>query len=182
MRELSLNILDIAQNSVKVNAGKIFISINAKDEMLTISVKDNGSGMPPEFLKNVEDPFTTTRTTRKVGMGIPLFKMAAESAGGDFKITSKLNEGTETTATFQIDHIDRMPLGNVGETVASLILTNPEKDFYLDYGVEDRKYEFNTVEMKEFLENVPIESPEIIAYIKETINENIKEVNGGISL
>ncbi len=182
MRELSLNILDIAQNSVKANAGKIYISISAQNGLLTISVKDNGSGMPLDFLKNVEDPFTTTRTTRKVGMGIPLFKMAAESAGGDFKITSKLYEGTQTTATFKIDHIDRMPLGNVGETISSLILTNPEKDFFLDYEVEDRLYEFNTVEIKEVLENVPIDSPEIIAYIKETINENIKEVNGGISL
>lgn len=182
MRELSLNILDIAQNSVKANAGKIFISISARNGLLKISVKDNGSGMTPEFLKNVEDPFTTTRTTRKVGLGIPLFKMAAKSAGGDFKIDSKPNEGTQVTATFKIDHIDRMPLGNVGETLASLILTNPEKDFYLDYEVENRKYEFNTPDLKEFLENVPIESPEIIAYIKDTINENIKEVNGGISL
>lgn len=182
MRELSLNILDIAQNSVKANASRISISITAENNLLTISVKDNGCGMEKDFLKKVEDPFTTTRTTRKVGMGIPLFKMAAESAGGGFKISSIPKEGTETTATFLINHIDRMPLGDVGGTMASLVLTSPDRDFSLYYRVENREFIFDTAELKEFLEGIPVESPEIIAYIKKNINENIIEVNGGVSL
>ena len=106
MREISLNILDIAQNSVKAEASKVEIGILAENNLLTIYVSDNGKGMSKEFLASVTDPFTTTRTTRKVGMGIPLFKMAAESTGGSFSIESELGKGTTTTATFVIDRND----------------------------------------------------------------------------
>ena len=104
MRELSLNILDIVENSVRAGATLIKVSVIAKDGFLTIEIADDGKGMSEEFLRSVTDPFTTTRTTRKVGMGIPLFKMAAETANGSFDIKSKLGAGTTVTAKFEIDH------------------------------------------------------------------------------
>ena len=109
MRELALNILDIAENSVKAGASLVRVLVEAKDGRLTIEISDNGCGMDAEFVKRVTDPFTTTRTTRKVGMGIPLFKMAAEMADGTFSITSEKGVGTTVTATFVLDHIDRAP-------------------------------------------------------------------------
>ena len=118
MRELSLNILDIVENSVRAGATLIKVSVIAKDGFLTIEIADDGKGMSEEFLRSVTDPFTTTRTTRKVGMGIPLFKMAAETANGSFDIKSKLGAGTTVTAKFEIDNVDRAPLGNLAETAA----------------------------------------------------------------
>lgn len=182
MREISLNILDIAQNSVSAKASRIIISIAESKNVLAVKIADNGKGMDEEFLKNVVDPFTTTRTTRRVGMGIPLFKMAAESTGGSFKIDSAVGKGTVTQAFFITDSVDRMPLGDVAETVISLILTSPEIDYRLEYGVDGREFVFDTAEFKTILEEVPIDSPEIIAYIKEYLDDNIKTVNGGVNL
>ena len=112
MPELSLNILDVTQNSVTAGANLIKINISAStaDDRLTISISDNGCGMTEEQVKNVTDPFFTSRTTRKVGLGIPFFKMAAELTGGSFRIESKVGEGTTTTAVFGLSSIDRMPL------------------------------------------------------------------------
>ncbi len=182
MRELSLNILDIAQNSVVANAKNIAISIVAKGGLLTISIADDGCGMDAKFLKNVIDPFTTTRTTRKVGMGIPLFKMSAESSGGKFSIQSKKGVGTTTTASFQIAHIDRMPLGDVPATICSLITTAPSIDYQFDYTVEDNSFSFNTKEVKEIMAGIPIQSYEVVSYINEFLTSNILEINGGILL
>ncbi len=182
MRELSLNILDIAQNSVVAKSQNITIDISAKKGILTISIADDGCGMEQEFLANVIDPFTTTRTTRKVGMGIPLFKMAAESSGGEFKITSQKGVGTTTTASFLIASIDRMPLGDIAATMCSLITTAPSIDYQFNYTVDDRTFSFNTKEIKEIMGDIPIESYEIISYINEFITSNILEINGGIIL
>lgn len=182
MRELSLNILDIAQNSIKADAKNILISIIVKSDILEISIKDDGKGMSEEFLSKVCDPFTTTRTTRKVGMGIPLFKSAAESSGGKFFITSTLGKGTETKATFALNNIDRMPLGDIAGTMSVLIMAKPEIDFVLDYRINERNYLFDTKEIKDILDGVPIESVEIIAYLEGIINDNILKVNGGTVL
>lgn len=182
MRELSLNILDIAENSVAAKAALIEITITAIGNLLTIEITDNGKGMSPEFLKRVTDPFTTTRTTRKVGMGLPLFKQAAEDAGGRFHIESALGKGTTVKAEFQIDHIDRMPLGDVSETMISLIMTSPETDFVLIYSVEGRETVFDTREVRTALEGFSLSDPAVMTYIKEYLRDNISEVNGGISL
>jgi len=182
MRELSLNILDIAQNSIAAGAKNITLTVNAQDNLLKIAVKDDGKGMTQEFLAQVTDPFTTTRTTRKVGMGLPLLQQEAQKSGGEFVIESQKGLGTKVEASFEIDNIDRLPLGDLAETLVSLILTNPQIDFTLHYAVEDRQFEFDTKQVKKILDGVPIESYEIIAYIRELLTENIKEVNGGISL
>lgn len=182
MRELSLNILDIAENSVAAGAKHIAIGIDARGNLLTVSVEDDGRGMTKEFLAKVTDPFTTTRTTRRVGMGLPFLRQLAEAAGGSLQIESEPGKGTKVTASFLIDSIDRLPMGNLAETVSSLIFTSPHIDYTLRYTVEDRSYVFQTSEFKTLLDGVPIESPDIVTYIKELLTENIQEVNGGISL
>ncbi len=182
MEELALNILDIACNSVRAKASLIRIDVTAdtKKDVLQISVSDNGKGMSEEFLKTVTDPFATTRTTRKVGMGIPLFKMAAESADGAFSITSKVGVGTTTKASFALSHIDRMPLGDVAGTMVALIGQAEKADIVLTYSVDEREYVFDTRDVKRILDGVDINSTEIIVYLKEMIDENITNINGGL--
>ena len=181
MRELSLHILDIAKNSVKAGAKLVEIEVCADTaaDKLTIVITDDGCGMSPEFLRRVQDPFTTTRTTRKVGMGIPLFKMAAESAGGSFSIASEEGKGTKVRAEFGLSHIDRMPLGELGDTMVLLISGSPEIDFRLEFSVDERSFSLDTREVKRTLEGVPVDLPEVQAFLREMLAENIREVSGG---
>lgn len=172
MRELSLNILDIVENSVKAEAKIVYIDVIAKDNVLTISIKDDGKGMSEEFLSRVADPYTTTRTTRKVGMGLPFLKMEAEMAGGTFDIRSKLGEGTVVTTTFTIDHIDRPPLGDLGETMSTLISNGDEVDYVLHFVFKDTDFVFDTRELKAQLDGVPMDEPEVLLFIKNYIREN----------
>ena len=178
MRELALNILDIVENSVKANATLIEIGVSAKDNLLTVSVKDNGKGMSEEFLSKVTDPYTTTRTTRKVGLGLPLLKMEAEMCGGRFSISSKLGVGTIVTTDFQIDHIDRPPLGDLGETMSTLLSGEDNVDYVLTYSVNDVGFTLDTRELKAGLDGVPISEPEVLLFVKNYIRENISQIGG----
>lgn len=175
-----MHILDIAENSVKAGATLIESTIEKEGDILTITVKDNGKGMSREFLEKATDPFTTTRTTRKVGLGIPLLKMASENAGGSFKIESELGKGTIVRAMFDINHIDRMPLGNIAETITALL--NPDTDFLWTYRVDGREFSFDTREAKEELGGVPIDNPEVLIFLKSYLKEHIESINGGINL
>ncbi|MCR4660526.1 MAG: ATP-binding protein [Clostridia bacterium] len=178
MRELALNILDITENSVKAGAKLVEISIIAEGNLLTISIKDDGCGMDDEFLKKVTDPFTTTRTTRKVGMGVPLFKMAAEMAGGTFSIESTKNVGTKVIATFQIDNIDREPLGNMADTMVTLLSDDYATEYLLTVSVDGNQFSLDTRELKEQLGGISITEPQVLSFVREMINENIKEIGG----
>ena len=178
MRELALNILDITENSVKAGAKLVEISIIAEGNLLTISIKDDGCGMDDEFLKKVTDPFTTTRTTRKVGMGVPLFKMAAEMAGGTFLIESTKNVGTKVVATFQIDNIDREPLGNMADTMVTLLSDDYATEYLLTVSVDGNQFSLDTRELKEQLGGISITEPQVLSFVREMINENIKEIGG----
>ena len=180
MRELALNILDIVENSVKANATLIEIDVSAKDNLLTVSVKDNGKGMSEEFLSKVTDPYTTTRTTRKVGLGLPLLKMEAEMSGGRFSISSKLGIGTVVTTDFQIDHIDRPPLGDLGETMSTLLSGEDSVDYVLTYSVNDVGFTLDTRELKAELDGVPISEPEVLLFVKNYIRENISQIGGSL--
>lgn len=182
MRELSLNLLDIAQNSIAAGANLITLEIaeNTVSNELTMSVSDNGCGMTSEQLESVLDPFFTTRTTRKVGMGIPLFKMAAEQTGGWLKIESRINEGTTTTALFRTDSIDFTPLGDVTSTVTILISMNTDRDFIYRRSRDSQSFELSTVELKEILEGVPLSEPEVVQWMKDYINEQTNILLGGV--
>lgn len=184
MTELSLNVLDVAQNSVRANATliKIIVVADTGEDILTIKIQDNGCGMSPEQVRSVEDPFFTTRTTRKVGLGIPFFKMAAENTGGDLSIASELGIGTVVTAIFGLSHIDRMPLGDMVSTIHMLITYNPTIDFVYQYAIDDRRFVLDTREFREILGDIPFDSPDVSAYIKEYLIENQDEVNQNFTL
>lgn len=180
MEELSLHLLDLIQNSVKAGASLIEIIITEKADLLTIELNDNGCGMSEEFLQRVESPFTTTRTTRKVGLGIPLFKQAALMAGGDFGIISRQGEGTRIKASFEINNIDRAPMGDLAGTILGQVLSTPvTPDYRLLYAVEDASFEFDTREIRRQLEGVPLDAPDVIAWMKDYLEEGIRELNGG---
>lgn len=182
MKELSLNILDIAENSTKANAKLIILTIveDTTRDVLEIELKDDGCGMAPEFLKKVTDPFTTTRTTRKVGMGIPLFKEAAEETGGHFEIISKEGMGTEIKAVFGYSHIDRMPLGDMAGTVSTLVQCHPDTDFLYTHRFDSRSFVFDTREVREILGGVSLGEPEVALWVREFLQENLNELYGGI--
>lgn len=173
MKELSLNILDIAMNSVKAEAKNINIQLLEQGDIRTFTIDDDGCGMDPEFLKNVTDPFTTTRTTRAVGLGIPLLKLAAEQANGEFSIDSKQgeNHGTSVRATFQISHLDCVPLGDIAGTMVTLIQGSPDIDFTLDYITDEGEKHLSTAEIREMLEGVPLDTPEVLQWISEMLSE-----------
>ncbi len=178
MRELSLNVLDIAQNSVRAEASLITIELieDTKTNTLEISVSDNGKGMTSEQLESVRDPFFTTRTTRKVGMGIPLFRMAAEMTGGSFDIESTLGVGTKTTARFHTDHLDFTPIGDMCSTVIMLVTMNLHIDFVYVRQIDGRSFTMDTGQLKEILGDVPLNEPSITAWLKDYITENTKQL------
>lgn len=181
MRELSLNILDIAQNSISAGASLITVEVleNTKEHTLVIGIYDNGCGMSEEQVKSVVDPFYTTRTTRKVGMGIPLFKMAAEMTGGEFSIGSQLSKGTRVKALFKTDSVDFTPLGDVASTVVMLVTMNTDRDFVYRHSVNGREFVLDTRELKNILGDVPLGNYEVSEWIKEYISENTDELYGG---
>lgn len=172
MEDISLHILDIAENCITAEASRIRIKIveDTRDNILTVEVNDNGRGMEKELLENATDPFYTTRTTRKVGLGIPLLAQSAREGGGDISVQSKRGEGTSIKATFQYDHIDRRPLGDIGQTMIILIVSNPDIDFIFEHKVNDSEYTLNTAEIKKELDGVPINTPEVIRIIKDDIS------------
>ena len=173
MRELSLNVLDIAQNSIAAGATRIELTVDvaSTEDRLTIGIADNGCGMTPEQIAQVRDPFYTTRTTRKVGMGVPLFRMAAEMAGGGLAITSAPGKGTHVTATFQLSHIDRLPLGDMHGTVTALIRLNPHLDFVYRYTADGKGYTLDTRELREVLGDVPLDTPDVMEWISDFLRE-----------
>ena len=178
MKELSLNILDVAKNSVSAGASLIEIILDEDaDGMLTLKINDNGCGMSEETLRGVTDPFYTTRKTRKVGMGLPLLKMAAEQTGGGLKIVSsdKVGEsGTRLEATFDTKSIDFMPIGDIVSTVCILIAGSPEIDFEFSDVSPKRSNSLKTAELRAVLGDVSLAEPEVQMWIKEYLEEQYR--------
>ena len=176
MKELSLHILDVAKNSVKAGASLTESAVStSNDGIMTVKIKDNGCGMTEEVLSRVTDPFYTTRTTRKVGLGLPLFRMAAEQTGGGLKIvssTEKGNSGTEVTVTFDTKSIDCMPMGDIISTVCILVAGSPDIDFVFTDETEQRKVSLDTRELRAVLgEDISLAEPEIQMWMSEYLKE-----------
>ena len=182
MKELSLNILDIAENSLRAQATLVQIDVTSQNNLLTIAIGDNGCGMDEQLLSTVTNPYTTTRTTRNVGLGIPLIKMEAEMAGGTFDIQSTLGVGTTVTATFAVDHIDRPPLGDIGETMMTLLAELGNTRIVFTYRANNQTFTFDTNDLQQQLDGIPLDTPEVLLFVKQLINENITTINGGILL
>ncbi len=181
LRDISLHIHDLVQNSITAGASQIQVEVRVTPEgYLCVQIEDNGCGMSPELLQKVTDPFTTSRTTRNVGMGIPFFKMACEQAGGVFSIRSTLGEGTKTCGTFQVDHIDRLPLGHLGETVMMLIMENPNNRYVFTMSSLKGEYVFDTDQIKDVLDGTPIDEFEILQWIKGYVDDHTFEIFGGV--
>ncbi len=181
MKELSLNILDIAENSVKAKAGLVQILINESTETLELSVIDNGKGMTDEILNSVTNPFCTTRTTRKVGMGIPLLKDAAMQTGGDLTISSRhidkfpVDHGTEICAKFYKNHIDFTPLGDVISSITTLVQGHPDIDFLFIHKSGSSEVSLDTRDIRAVLEDIPLDTYDVLLWIKENLEEQYKE-------
>lgn len=180
MKELSLNILDIAQNSIKASASRIEITLTRQGRWLTVQIADDGTGMSPAFAAEAANPFTTTRTTRKVGMGLPLFKLAAEQTGGTFSIESRQAaragepHGTTVTATFDTEHVDCEPLGDIAETILTLIQGNPNLSLTYVYKTEAGEQRLSTDEMREILgDEVPLNNPDVLEWAREFLHESL---------
>ena len=182
MKELSLNILDIAQNSVKAGADTVSILLDETPDTLTIRIEDDGCGMKADFLRDVTDPFTTTRTTRAVGLGVPLFKLAAEQTEGSFSITSRhIDEypdghGTVTEAVFHKNHLDFTPLGDVVSTITVLIQGSPDIRWIFRHNTGGGEVALDTDELKEALGDVPLDYIEVINWITGYLQEQYGEI------
>lgn len=183
MKELSLNILDIAKNSVKAKAENILIKLDETDETLTLTIKDDGCGMSEETVQNVMNPFYTTRTTRNVGLGIPLLKLAAEQTGGSIEITSVCEtdnpdiHGTTVTAVFFKNHLDFTPLGDVVSSVTVLIQGSPDIDWQFVHTIGNESVELDTKELREVLGDVPLDSYEVIKWIEDYLKEGYASIS-----
>ncbi|MHB8172561.1 MAG: ATP-binding protein [Thermincolia bacterium] len=178
MRELSLHVLDVVQNSLRAGASRVEIVINVETgrDLLEIEIIDNGKGLAPGMLEQVADPFFTSRKTRKVGLGLALFKAAAEQCNGSFQIQSQPALGTRVRATFQHSHLDRAPLGSVEETLEALIACNPQVDFLYHHRINHREFHLDTHRIKEDLEPLEINHPKVLAWLKETIKEELTKI------
>ena len=194
MPEISLNILDVTENSIKADADEITIKVSVRtkgepsklqkkfdlEDTLSIQIMDNGKGMTPEQLEKVQDPFYTTRTTRKVGLGVPFLKQAAESTGGTFRIDSQQGKGTVVEAIFKLSHIDRMPLGDITATIHMLVTFNENIRFQYTYEYDELQFTLDTKEFREILgEEVSFQEPEVSRFIREYLEANKQEVDGG---
>lgn len=178
MRELTLHVLDIAENSIAAGAKNIKIQIeeNRKTDLLKLIVSDDGRGMDEETVKKVIDPFVTSRTTRKVGLGIPLLKEAAEACKGFFELTSTMGKGTDLSVQFQRSHIDRMPLGDVKTTFQNLFFSNPLIHWIFEYRIDDNEFVFDDMDIKAELQGMSLTEPEIIRVIREIFETGINAV------
>ncbi len=179
MEDISLHILDVAENGIMAGADLIRISVeeNSSGDRLTVAIEDNGRGMSPEFLKSVLDPFVTTRKTRKVGLGLSLFQQSVQEAEGEMNITSKPGVGTTLNATMKRSHIDRKPMGDLAGTMLCLIEGNADIDFVFDYSVDDRSYCLDTREIRCVIEDIPLNHPSVIRLIRDNLITGMKEIN-----
>lgn len=178
LRELSLHILDIAENSVQAGAKTVEIEVleDTKQDRLKILVKDDGRGMTEEKMERLSDPFITSRTTRKVGLGIPFLKAAAEACNGHLKIESAIGKGTELEVEFQRSHIDRMPLGDLAGTFLNLLVGYPDVNWIFNYQKDEKDFFLNDQEFKNELAGIPLSDATVLSFLRKTINEGISVV------
>ncbi len=179
MKDLSLHITDLCQNSIAAEAKTIKLSLSLKKDVLFLQIKDDGKGMSQEKAEEALSPFVTSRTTRKIGLGIPFAKQSAEQSGGDFTITSEENKGTQIKASFVLSNIDCIPLGDIAETVSGLMSANENINFLFEASSLDKRFSVSTEELKEILNGVPLYEPQVALWLNEYIKENILEIFGG---
>lgn len=179
MKELSEHILDIAQNSVAAGAAHLTITLADEGGTLTVVIADDGRGMPPELLAAASDPFTTTRATRTVGLGLSLYRMAAELTGGGLEIRSEPGRGTVVTAVFHTDHLDCPPVGSLAEVIALLVQGNPDLEIVYRHITPAGCSELDTAQLRQALGNeISLAEPAVFRWILETLSEQEVQIEG----
>jgi len=175
MNDLAMHILDIVQNSISAGAKNIWIEVlvSLARDLLSISVKDDGKGMTPEMVAKVTDPYCTTRTTRKVGLGLPLLRQGAEQAGGSLSIDSTVGVGTTVKAEYGLSHIDRPPMGDLANAYVLLLGANPKINITLHYITDENDFSISTRELDEALDGLPLNDPQVMNLIYEMVSSNI---------
>jgi hypothetical protein len=183
LRELALHLLDIAENSVAAGAGVVKITVieNLQADRLTLVVQDDGRGMDENLLARVTDPFVTTRTTRKVGLGVPLLKAAAEACQGHLHLTSTPGQGTRLQVEFQRSHIDRMPLGDLAGTWLTLAISFPRIHWIFHYRASGAEFTYDDEPIKQELQGIPLTEPSVLAFLRELLQEGIGSVKRAIA-
>lgn len=181
MRELSLHILDVIQNSIEAGASqvKVLIEENMADDYIAITIGDNGKGMESRLLRKVCDPFVTSRTTRKVGLGLPLIKMSAEHCDGYFTVQSAPGKGTEVQFSFKHSHWDRPPLGDIAQTIRNIIVVNPDLQLIYRHMVDDKMFQVDSGKIREFLGDIPLSHQAVLNWLTEYLAEGIANLYGG---
>jgi hypothetical protein len=178
MRELSLHILDVAENGITAGGNCIWIEVDEarKKDQLRIMIRDNGRGMPIEKLDNINDPFITSRSTRRVGLGLSLLSAATERCDGTLRVDTQPGKGTEVEATFRYNHIDRAPLGDIAATITTLIIGNPGIDFVYSHRIDGSDFSLDTREIRKKMEDLSLSDPVVIQHLTETIRSSLKEL------
>jgi len=179
LREIALHVLDIAENGVAANADCIHIHVeeNRSANILKIVVNDNGKGIAPDKVHRITDPFFTTRTTRRVGLGLSLFETAARQCEGDFTVESEPGKGTRITATFQYNHIDRVPVGDMAATIATLIIGNPKVDFVYHHSIDGRLFALDTREIKQAADGISLSDPVVVFRLTRQVRSALEELD-----
>lgn len=178
MKDLALHILDIVHNAISAKATLIGVDIreSEEDDVLALTVTDNGRGIPADMLATVTDPYTTTRTSRKVGMGLPLLRQNAEQSGGGISVVSEVGVGTTVKALFGLNHIDRPPLGEISGVIVDLAASRPEVEFVYSHTTAVDSFSFDTREVKEALDGMPMADAKMRRYLISMIDENLEEI------
>ncbi len=173
-----MNVLDVAENSLRAGASLIEIALVQSTEtgLETLTIADDGCGMDAAMLAKVTDPFTTTRTTRKVGLGLPFLQMAARQTGGDLSIESEVGKGTTVTASFTLGHIDLAPLGDMGGSISALAAASGEAELTFRFERDGRVFSFDTREARAVLGDVPLSAPAVSVWVRQAVNEGIDEI------
>lgn len=182
MKEIALHILDILENAVRADSDRIDLTVDVNRTMdtLDILIRDNGSGMNEKTVKSVTDPFFTTRSTRKVGLGLPLFLDSTKRSGGSLNIQSKPGEGTLVKARYCLSHIDRPPVGNLTETIVTFLTSSRPIRLIFQYSVDGNSFRMDTLDVKKKLGEVPLNEPEVLCWLSEYIQEGINSCGGGL--
>jgi hypothetical protein len=178
MQDLSLHILDIVENSIASKASHVMIRIteDLEEDQMIVEIEDDGEGVPAHLVERVVDPFFTTRSTRRVGLGLSLLQQAARACEGDLQVRSRQGEGTLVRANFRYHHVDRKPLGDIASTLVTLIVGNPQMDFQYVHSKADKAFVLDTVELKRELEDVPIDHPKVVQFIRDEIKSGLGEL------
>ena len=178
MEDISLHILDIAENSFRAGAGRVEITVveDLAADRLTVEIVDDGKGMDARMAAQVTDPFVTTRTTRTVGLGLPLFAQAAQEAGGRLVVESELGRGTRVFAEFEYGHIDRKPIGDISETLVALICGYPALNLQYRHLFAEREFVLDLAELRGELEEVPLDDLQVVVWLRSEIHRALEEL------